>query len=386
MVTREDVVNFLNRMELDFEEVSDGMWLAYPDEEQGGTPLVISHAPPLLVFRLKVLDVPRDGDKCKELYKRLLVANASELVHAAYGLEEDDVILTDSLQLENLDFNEFQATVDSFQHGHGHADRDAHAVPRLLKAAGLSRSEPTPVRRNARAPGPAVLRRGTRTAKTMGIFSKLSLLIRSNLNDLIARAENPEKMLEQVIIDMREQQTKAKQEVALAIAEERKLKAQVESEAKQAQEWERRAVLALQQGRDDLARQALLRQQEYAAARPEHARDVDAPGRRHRKGEGRPAPAAGQDRGGAAQEEPAGGQAEAGAGAKAHPRDHGRPERHVRVRDVRADGAEDRAHGAAGPGRRRGVARSCPATRWKSSSRRWRAAAAARTSSTGCWR
>jgi phage shock protein A len=98
----------------------------------------------------------------------------------------------------------------------------------------------------------------------MGIFSKLSLLIRSNLNDLIARAENPEKMLEQVIIDMREQQTKAKQEVALAIAEERKLKAQVESEAKQAQEWERRAMLALQQGRDDLARQALLRQQEYA--------------------------------------------------------------------------------------------------------------------------
>jgi phage shock protein A len=97
----------------------------------------------------------------------------------------------------------------------------------------------------------------------MGIFSKLSLLIRSNLNDLIARAENPEKMLEQVIMDMREQQTKAKQEVALAIAEERKLKAQVESEAKQSQEWERRAMLALQQGRDDLARQALMRQQEY---------------------------------------------------------------------------------------------------------------------------
>jgi len=95
----------------------------------------------------------------------------------------------------------------------------------------------------------------------MGIFDKLSLLIRSNINDLIARAENPEKMLEQVIIDMREQQTRAKQEVALAIAEERKLKSQVESEARQAQEWERRAMLALQQGRDDLARQALLRRQ-----------------------------------------------------------------------------------------------------------------------------
>ena len=115
MVTREDVVNFLNRMEMDYEEVSDGMWLAYPDEDKGGTPLVISHSPPLLVFRLKVLDIPRDGDKCSQLYRRLLQANASELVHAAYGLEEEDVILTDSLQLENLDFNEFQATVDSFQ-------------------------------------------------------------------------------------------------------------------------------------------------------------------------------------------------------------------------------------------------------------------------------
>jgi len=98
----------------------------------------------------------------------------------------------------------------------------------------------------------------------MGIFTKLSMLIRSNLNDLIARAEDPEKMLEQVIIDMREQQTKAKQEVALAIAEERKLKAQVEQEARQAQEWERRAMMAIQQGREDLARQALVRQQEYA--------------------------------------------------------------------------------------------------------------------------
>ncbi|HEX7239440.1 MAG TPA: PspA/IM30 family protein [Longimicrobiaceae bacterium] len=98
----------------------------------------------------------------------------------------------------------------------------------------------------------------------MGIFTKLSTLIRSNLNDLIARAEDPEKMLNQVILDMREQLTKAKQEVAVAIADERRLKAQVEEEYKQAQDWERRAMLAVNQGRDDLARQALLRHQEYA--------------------------------------------------------------------------------------------------------------------------
>jgi phage shock protein A len=98
----------------------------------------------------------------------------------------------------------------------------------------------------------------------MNIFSKLSTLLRSNINDMIARAENPEKMLNQIIMDMREQLTKAKQEVAIAIAEERKLKAQAEEEARQAQDWERRAMLAVQQDRDDLARTALVRQEEYA--------------------------------------------------------------------------------------------------------------------------
>jgi phage shock protein A len=98
----------------------------------------------------------------------------------------------------------------------------------------------------------------------MGIFNKLSTLFRSNLNDLIARAENPEKMLNQIILDMRDQLTKAKQEVAVAIADERKLKAQAEEEARQAQDWEKRAMLAVRENRDDLARQALLRHQEYA--------------------------------------------------------------------------------------------------------------------------
>jgi phage shock protein A len=98
----------------------------------------------------------------------------------------------------------------------------------------------------------------------MGIFQKLSTLLRSNINDAIARAENPEKMLNQVLIDMREQLAKAKQEVAVAIADERKLKAQLEDEQKLANDWEHRAMLAVREGRDDLAKQALLRQQEHA--------------------------------------------------------------------------------------------------------------------------
>jgi phage shock protein A len=98
----------------------------------------------------------------------------------------------------------------------------------------------------------------------MGIFQKLSTLLRSNINDLIARAENPEKMLNQVIEDMRNQLAKARQEVAVAIADAAKLKKQVEDEQKQAQDWEQRAMLAVRQGRDDLARQALMRHKEHA--------------------------------------------------------------------------------------------------------------------------
>jgi phage shock protein A len=98
----------------------------------------------------------------------------------------------------------------------------------------------------------------------MGIFQKLSMLIRSNINDAIARAENPEKMLSQVLEDMRAQLARAKQEVAVAIADERKLRAQVDDEQKQAADWEHRAMLAVREGRDDLAKQALMRQQEHA--------------------------------------------------------------------------------------------------------------------------
>ena len=97
----------------------------------------------------------------------------------------------------------------------------------------------------------------------MGIFQKLSTLIRSNINDLISRAEDPEKMLNQVILDMRDQLARAKREVAAAIADERKLKSQVEAEVKQARDWQHRAVLAVKENRDDLAKQALIRQQEH---------------------------------------------------------------------------------------------------------------------------
>jgi phage shock protein A len=70
-------------------------------------------------------------------------------------------------------------------------------------------------------------------------------------------------MLNQLIVDMRSQLAKAKQQVAAAIADEKRLGAQVDQEKKSAGDWERRAVLAVQEGRDDLAKQALLRHNEH---------------------------------------------------------------------------------------------------------------------------
>jgi phage shock protein A len=97
----------------------------------------------------------------------------------------------------------------------------------------------------------------------MGIFDRFSALLKSNMNDLISKAEDPEKMLTQILVDMRGQLVKAKQQVAAAIADEKRLRDQTDAEYKQAQDWERRAMLAVQENRDDLATQALVRQGEH---------------------------------------------------------------------------------------------------------------------------
>jgi phage shock protein A len=113
----------------------------------------------------------------------------------------------------------------------------------------------------------------------MGIFDRLSTLLRSNINDLVSSAENPEKMLNQIIVDMRSQLVKAKQQVAAAIADEKRLRDQAEAEFKQAEDWEKRAMLAVQEARDDLAKQALVRHGEHL----EHGRQLEMTWEAHRQ-------------------------------------------------------------------------------------------------------
>ena len=97
----------------------------------------------------------------------------------------------------------------------------------------------------------------------MGIFGRLATLIKSNINDLISKSEDPEKMLTQVILEMNQQLVEAKKQVAVAIADEKKLQKQFQSEAGTAEEWQRKAMLAIRAGDDELAKEALLRKKEH---------------------------------------------------------------------------------------------------------------------------
>jgi phage shock protein A len=104
----------------------------------------------------------------------------------------------------------------------------------------------------------------------MGIFSRLKTLVSSNVNDMISKAEKPEKMLNQLIIEMNEQLIESKKAVAMAIADEKKLEREKDNNFAQAKEWERKAMLAVNAGKDDLAKEALLRKQEYDKAAAEY--------------------------------------------------------------------------------------------------------------------
>ncbi|MDR1506641.1 MAG: PspA/IM30 family protein [Treponema sp.] len=110
----------------------------------------------------------------------------------------------------------------------------------------------------------------------MGIFSRLRTLISSNVNDMINKAENPEKMLNQLLIDMGEQLIESKKAVALAIADEKKLERETLNQEGQIREWERKAMLAVKSEKDDLAKEALIRKQEYENHHAEYKKQWEA--------------------------------------------------------------------------------------------------------------
>lgn len=97
----------------------------------------------------------------------------------------------------------------------------------------------------------------------MNLLERVTTLVRANLNDLIDRAEDPEKMLKQIIIDMNNQLIQVKTQVAAAIADEQKLYSRYLENQEQADNWQKKAELAVTKGQDDLAREALSRRNSY---------------------------------------------------------------------------------------------------------------------------
>lgn len=93
----------------------------------------------------------------------------------------------------------------------------------------------------------------------MGLLERVGTLVRANLNDLIDRAENPSKMIKQVILDMENQLLQVKTQVAISIADEHMLEKKEQESGEKAAEWLRKAELAVEKGQDDLARAALER-------------------------------------------------------------------------------------------------------------------------------
>jgi hypothetical protein len=110
MVSREDLESFLIRMGLEYEEVDEGMYLTGGED---GPPVVVHYADNLLLIRMKIMDLPEENDRTLDLYRTLLELNANEVVHGAYGIEDGDLILSDTLELETLDFHELQASMES---------------------------------------------------------------------------------------------------------------------------------------------------------------------------------------------------------------------------------------------------------------------------------
>lgn len=115
MLTREDIESFLDRLSNEgatYQEVEPGLWTVNP----GGAlqlMLVVSYSPPVVILQVKVMDAPADEATSARLNRRLLELNATDLLHGSYGLDDGTIVLTEALELEHLDFEEFLAAYES---------------------------------------------------------------------------------------------------------------------------------------------------------------------------------------------------------------------------------------------------------------------------------
>jgi hypothetical protein len=106
MATRDDIEHYIIQMEYPFESIESHMWVIRDTAD-----VVIIYELPLVIFRMKLMEVP--AKRREDFFKLLLELNATSMIHGAYGIEDNNVVLIDTLQSEHLDFNELQATLDA---------------------------------------------------------------------------------------------------------------------------------------------------------------------------------------------------------------------------------------------------------------------------------
>ncbi|MDR2634330.1 MAG: YbjN domain-containing protein [Treponema sp.] len=106
------IEQYLIDLMVTYKEVADNLWLL-DDEEYGMEGVAIMYADPLVIFRVLVMETPPQEHKL-ELFTKLLELNASDVVHGAYAVEGDRVILMDTLEYASMDYEEFRATLDAF--------------------------------------------------------------------------------------------------------------------------------------------------------------------------------------------------------------------------------------------------------------------------------
>jgi hypothetical protein len=115
MVNREELEKFLDRLSNEgatYHEVEPGLWTVHPGGELDMS-VVVHHSPPVVVLRVKVMDTPTNDATSARLNRRLLELNATDLLHGSYGIDNGQIVLTEALELEHLDFQEFLAAYES---------------------------------------------------------------------------------------------------------------------------------------------------------------------------------------------------------------------------------------------------------------------------------
>jgi hypothetical protein len=105
------IEQYLIDLMLSYQEIGTNVWLI-DDEEHGVEGVAVALNEPLVMLRVVVMDAPAENRL--ELFTKLLELNADDLVHGAYALEENKIVLIDTLEYDTMDYTEFRASLDAF--------------------------------------------------------------------------------------------------------------------------------------------------------------------------------------------------------------------------------------------------------------------------------